>query len=150
MENTNIINATIKSSNIPHNWIYCFNTDCKRREECIRYRATVALGESRTWGNAIFPNALRSDGVCAHFKQLRIVRMAWGFSRLFKDVKLCDAPTLRSLMREYLGGCSTYYRYHHGERQLSPEQQEWIKQLFSQYGYEDIEFDCSEEALDFQ
>jgi hypothetical protein len=53
-------------------------------------------------------------------------------------------------MREYLGGCSTYYRYHHGERQLSPEQQEWIKQLFSQYGYEDIEFDCSEETLDFQ
>lgn len=72
-----------------------------------------------------------------------------GLSRLFKDVKLCDAPTLRSLMREYLGGCSTYYRYHHGERQLSPEQQEWIKQLFSQYGYEDIEFDCSEETLDF-
>ena len=48
MENTNIINATIKSSNIPHNWIYCFNTDCKRCEECIHYRATVALGESRT------------------------------------------------------------------------------------------------------
>lgn len=62
MENTNIINATIKSSNIPHNWIYCFNTDCKRREECLRYRATVALGESRIWGNAVYPHALRPDG----------------------------------------------------------------------------------------
>lgn len=68
MENTNIINATIKSSNIPHNWIYCFNTDCKRREECLRYRATVALGESRIWGNAVYPHALRPDGECAQFK----------------------------------------------------------------------------------
>lgn len=53
-----------------------------------------------------------------------------GFQPPVQGRELCDAPTLRSLMREYLGGCSTYYRYHHGEHKLLPEQQEWIKQLF--------------------
>ena len=103
MENTNIINAAIKGGNIPRNWLYCFNSGCQHHEECIRFRSTIALSGSRTWGNAVYPAALHADGSCEHFKQLRIVRQAWGFNLLFKDVKLHDAPTLRSLMKEYLG-----------------------------------------------
>lgn len=149
MENTNIINAAIKDGNIPRNWLYCFNSGCQHHEECIRFRSTVALSGSRTWGNAVYPAALHADGSCEHFKQLRIVRQAWGFNQLFKDVKLHDAPTLRSLMKEYLGGNTMYYRYHHGERLLSPEQQAWIKRLFARYCYSDVDFDNSCEELDF-
>ena len=53
MENTNIINAAIKGGNIPRNWLYCFNSGCQHHEECIRFRSTVALSGSRTWGNAV-------------------------------------------------------------------------------------------------
>lgn len=119
MENTNIINAAIKGGNIPRNWLYCFNSGCQHHEECIRFRSTVALSGSRTWGNAVYPAALH------------------------------DAPTLRSLMKEYLGGNTMYYRYHHGERLLSPEQQAWIKRLFARYCYSDVDFDNSCEELDF-
>ena len=146
---TAVINAAIKGGNIPRNWLYCFNSDCQHQEECIRFRSTVALSGSRTWGNAVYPAALHADGSCEHFKQLRIVRQAWGFNLLFKDVKLHDAPTLRSLMKEYLGGNTMYYRYHHGERLLSPEQQAWIKRLFARYCYSDVDFDNSCEELDF-
>ncbi|WP_311776577.1 DUF6078 family protein [Parabacteroides merdae] len=30
---------------------------------------------------------------------------------------------------------TTYYRFHHGERLLTPEQQKWIINLFRRYGY---------------
>lgn len=55
MENTNINDAAIKRSNIPNNWSYCFNSNCKRCNECIHFRSSVALDSSRTQGNAIFP-----------------------------------------------------------------------------------------------
>lgn len=103
MENTNINDAAIKRSNIPNNWSYCFNSNCKRCNECIHFRSSVALDSSRTQGNAIFPTALRADGSCDHFKPVRMVRLASGFKQLFEDVKLRDASNLRLLMRKYFG-----------------------------------------------
>ena len=103
MENTNINDAAIKRSNIPNNWSYCFNSNCKRCNECIHFRSSVALDPSRTQGNAIFPIALRADGSCDHFKPVRMVRLASGFKQLFEDVKLRDASNLRLLMRKYFG-----------------------------------------------
>jgi hypothetical protein len=50
----------------------------------------------------------------------------------------------------YLGGNGTYYRYDHGERLLTPEQQDWIINLFKQYGYTDnLEFDGDKEVYDW-
>ncbi|WP_456084151.1 DUF6078 family protein [Leyella stercorea] len=149
MENTNINDATIKRSNIPNNWSYCFNSNCKHCNECIHFRSSVALDSSRTQGNAIFPTALRADGSCDHFKPVRMVRLASGFKQLFEDVKLRDASNLRLLMRKYFGGTSMYYRYHYGKSKLVPEQQEWIKQLFAQYDYTNVVFDNSKEEIDF-
>lgn len=57
MENTNINDAAIKRSNIPNNWSYCFNSNCKRCNECIHFRSSVALDSSRTHGNAIFSHS---------------------------------------------------------------------------------------------
>ena len=51
MENTNINDAAIKRSNIPNNWSYCFNSNCKRCNECIHFRSSVALDSSRTQGS---------------------------------------------------------------------------------------------------
>ena len=51
MENTNINDAAIKRSNIPNNWPYCFNSNCKRCNECIHFRSSVALDSSRTQGS---------------------------------------------------------------------------------------------------
>lgn len=103
MENTNINDAAIKRSNIPNNWSYCFNSNCKRCNECIHFRSSVALDSSRTQGNAIFPTALRADGSCDHFKPVRMVRLASGFKQLFEDVKttrcLKLAPTDEEILR---------------------------------------------------
>jgi hypothetical protein len=63
---------------------------------------------------------------------------------LFACVHSRDARVeIRLAITDYLGSKGTYYRYKHGERLLNPEQQQWILQLFSRYGYnaEGLSFD---------
>lgn len=48
------------------------------------------------------------------------------------------------------GGNTTYYRFHHGERLLTPEQQKWIINLFRRHGYtEELHFDGYRNVYDF-
>lgn len=75
--------------------------------------------------------------------------MAWGFDKLFAEMKVKDAPALRAEMRDYLGSKGQYYRYKLGQLKLLPEQQAYIKQLFDRYGYKDVEFDHFSEEIDF-
>ena len=39
---------------------------------------------------------------CKYFAPLRVVKMAWGFDKLFAEMKVKDAPALRAEMRDYL------------------------------------------------
>ena len=149
VKHNKLLRTAINSSDIPHNWAYCFNDNCPRHEVCLHHISTIALDDSHTAGKAIFANALRPNDSCQHYKPMRIINTAWGFDRMFDEVKTKDAPILRAMMRNYLGGNSMYYRYHHGIRRLSPEQQNWIKQLFERYGYKNICFNYTREEIDF-
>ena len=66
-------------------------------------------------------------GDCKFFKEIRLVRVAYGFTTMFKEVKNKDVAQLRKDVFGLLGGRSTYYRYHRGEYKLLPEQQEAVK-----------------------
>ena len=147
MENTDIIRVAINNSDIPASWLYCFNSGCQLRDTCIRYQTGLALDASRTCGRAVFPTAA-DGGKCRHFKKLRKIQSAWGFARLFDNVRVGDATALRTRLRTMLGGNGTYYRYHHGTRRLTPEQQTQIRQLFARFGYADIEFEHYREEID--
>lgn len=147
MENTNIITAAIAGSDIPRSWLYCFNSGCTLRNECVRYLSSSALSPARTSGPAVYPTAAGPE--CPHFKQLRTIRSAWGFTLMFANVRTADAPLLRALMKARLGGNGMYYRYHHGQRRLTPEQQAWIKSLFRHYGYDKAEFEHYRDEIDF-
>jgi hypothetical protein len=49
-----------------------------------------------------------------------------------------------------LGSHTSYYRYHRGEKLLTPEQQQWILDLFAQYGYtNELHFDSYRDMIDF-
>lgn len=78
-----------------------------------------------------------------HPRRLRIPRP------LRRGEEKDDTP-LRDRIKAYLGGNTTYYRYHHGERLLTPEQQQWILDLFHRHGYTDgLHFDEYRDLYDF-
>ena len=55
---------------------------------------------------------------------------AWGFRKLFLNVKHVDDTPIRREIHQYLGSCSTYYRYMNGQLTLTPEQLEGVINIF--------------------
>lgn len=147
MENNN--NISFNFSDVPTSWTLCFCEGCPRHAECLRYAAGQLVPDDLTWGNAVYPSAYRK-GQCRHFKQMRVIHAAYGFRKLFTEVKQKDYTPLREKMKTYLGGHGTYYRFNRGDRLLTPEQQQWILKLFARYGYtEGLAFDHYRDVIDF-
>ena len=139
----------LTADQIPPSYARCFQSDCPKADTCARFLAGKYIPEGQVRGDAVYPTA-RQGGDCKMYKQTRVIRAAYGFKALFAEVKQKDDTPLRSRIKAYLGGNTTDYRYHHGEKLLTPEQQEWILKLFRRRGYtEELRFDGYRELYDF-
>ena len=127
---------------------YCFNNACQMTDRCFRFIAGKYKSPSQTKGNAVYPDALQ-DGKCEHFITPRIINAAWGFKSLYREVTSSDLASMRLKVTAFLGGKTAYYRYHRGEKLLSPEQKEAIANLFKEKGYGEPSFDHRKETVDF-
>ncbi len=134
---------------MPNAFAVCYNSHCTRCQECLRFAAgKQQLG--RMTGAAVYPQAWK-DGDCCCFRKNSKVTMAWGFSHLYRHLDRKRAAEARSRVQAYFSaGAGPYYRYHHGERMLTPAQQQDILRLMSQFGPADkLRFDHYVEAYDF-
>lgn len=125
---------------LPYNWTYCFNDECQRKDECVCYLSRKYMKDDMLIARTVMPNAWKNKE-CAAFSQIRVLKVAWGFDSLFRDVKMRDASTLRLRLRSYLGSKGQYYRYKLGQLKLSPKQQKEVLQIFCDFGYDDVKFD---------
>ena len=121
MDEKELLKQAFEYGNVPSIITYCFTEPCPMKDKCIHYLSALYDKDKKDRGEAIFPNALK-DGKCKYFAPLRVVKMAWGFDKLFAEIKVKDAPALRAKMREYLGSKGQYYRYKLGKLKLLPEQ----------------------------
>ena len=134
----------------PPSYILCFVEGCKLKDNCIHYLAAQHVRDDDNIGYTIYPSILKNPDGCRWHKEYRVIKAAWGFDAIFHNVLQRHAATLRQEMKDYLGGNGTYSRYKRGERKLTPEQQEWIIQLFQKYGYVNgLHFDHYEETIDW-
>lgn len=148
MDEKELLKKAFEEGNVPYGIHYCFTEHCPMKDNCIHYLSSLYKNDDLDRGYAIFPNALK-DNQCKYFAPLRVVKMAWGFDKLFTEVKVKDAPLLRAEMRNYLGSKGQYYRFKLGQLKLLPEQQEHIKQLFAKSGYEGVDFEYFSKEIDF-
>ena len=145
-----LLGVNFDFSIVPPLWKLCFNEKCPLAKQCLRYAVGEKSPKTKTWGSSVFPAAWQENERCPHFKEIRIIRAAYGFKPLFRNVKVKDAPVLRRKMKSYLGSQSYYYRYNSGEYLLTPDQQKWILDLFRSYGYDEgLDFVGYRELLDF-
>jgi hypothetical protein len=140
----------LESKKIPHGYALCFNEDCQLREKCLHYQAYLMKPENQLGGPAIYPDAWKS-GQCQRFNEAKLVQKAWGFTHIYNNMPHYLAAEARRSVKNYFSrGCGPYYRYHHGENLLSPEQQADIMAILSKYGPTDgIRFDHYETDFDF-
>lgn len=134
---------------IPYTFSRCFQSDCPQADTCAHFLASKFIIKGQVSGPAIYPTS-RLNGTCVCYKQTGIIHAAYGFKALFAEIKKKDEKPIRDRIKKYLGGNTAYYRYHHGKRLLSPDQQEWILALFRQHGYtEELHFDEYQDIYDF-
>ncbi len=134
---------------IPYTFSRCFQSDCPQADTCAHFLASKFIIKGQVSGPAIYPTS-RLNGTCVCYKQTGIIHAAYGFKALFAEIKKKDEKPIRDRIKKYLGGNTAYYRYHHGKRLLSPDQQEWILALFRQQGYtEELHFDGYRDIYDF-
>jgi hypothetical protein len=92
------------------------------------------------------PKTLKG-GQCRWYDKRTVVVWAAGFSRLYDCVMKKDYTAMRKGLTRYLHGVKFYYEYKRGDRPLSPEQQQWIRNFVKSYGYEwEVPFDSYFEA----
>lgn len=135
------------NSIVYHGMAYCFNEACPKEGSCFRKIAAKFKDPTMKTGNAIFPDALQ-NGKCDHFLRPRIIIAAWGLRNIYADVRQQDVGSLRCKTISLLGGKTSYYRYHRGEKLLGPEKQQEVATLFRAYGYPEPRFDHYKETVD--
>ena len=134
---------------VPAGWALCFNPDCPLRNACLRYQAGLLAPQDVTVARCVTPRAVAS-GQCVHFASMELQTLAYGFTTIYDRVLKKDFTALRKTMTSHLSGKRYYYEYMRGERPLSPEQQNWIRELFAGCGYADsVVFDRLEPSFCF-
>lgn len=113
----------------------------------FRHQAYAYKDPAQKVGRTIFPDALQ-NGQCEYFLRPRVITSAWGFSHVYSQVRNCDVADLRIQIMGVLGGKTAYYRYHRGEKYLTPELQVAIGTLFKAKGYDQPTFDKYEEKIE--
>lgn len=141
----------LEIKDIPSKYKLCFNEACQLRDNCMHYQAYLRKPETVLAGPAIYPDAWK-NGQCEHFNEVKIVTKAWGFTRIYNNVPQYLVATARRKVSHYFSkGCGPYYRYHHGENKLTPQQQQEILNILAQYGPTDgLAFDHYEKGWDFE
>ena len=76
-------------TSVPSTWELCFNKDCTHKDTCMHYFAGQHLPADKMTGFAVYPNALQ-NGKCRFYVKKRVIRAAWGFRKLFLNVKNVD------------------------------------------------------------
>ena len=127
---------------IPSGYPLCFNNECTEKARCMHYQARLLMPEDRYTGAAVFPTAWQNS-TCKCFREKRLVRKAWGFTKLYHNVPQRQKAEARQSVHAFFGrGNGPYYRAHHGELMLSPKQQEEIMKIIAKFGSaEGISFD---------
>lgn len=141
---------TLTFRKAPGNYELCFNEQCSLHEQCMHYQMWLMRPRHLKGGPAVYPSAWE-DGECVSFRDKKLVRMAYGFNGLYKNMDSHEAAGARkAVMQLFSMGKSTYYRFHTGERLLSPKMQEEVLRLVAQYGNTDgVEFDHYVDYYDF-
>ena len=118
----------------PYGFALCFNEECAKRGECMHHLMAQLAPTDRLTGPAVYPRAWQ-DGTCRVFCEKKLVKKAWGFTHIYRNVPRYLVAEARRRVHAYLGGGqSTYYRIHHGENMLSPKQQEDIMKILAELG----------------
>ena len=131
---------------MPEHYMLCFNDKCALADECLHRLAARSGRQKDEVVTAV--NPVRNSGKsCRYFKPNKVATMAYGMKGSFHEVKADHIASLRNVLIHHFGRGS-YYLRRNGLRPITPEEQQFISSIFSNYGYE-TKFDRMEEETEW-
>lgn len=114
------MNFDIDYSTVPKNFAHCFNGQCKRTDECLRYQVALATPATRNFVFLVNPVRIRLSGEdCPFFLTTQKQTVARGMSHLFSSVPYAKALEIKNqMLRQW--GRTVFYRLYRKETFLLP------------------------------
>ncbi|MBQ6747201.1 MAG: hypothetical protein IJR07_09195 [Bacteroidaceae bacterium] len=143
------MNNNVDFSTMPATYIVCWNNNCPLKDNCLRY-----LGSTHVLKDRIVPsvnlNLVRPEtGTCQMQRPVRKVRVAWGLKHIYDNLTARKKDAIYSQIHYGIGN-TTYYHYYNERKPMSPEVQQYIRNVFAQHDImEPVEFRRYEEVIDW-
>ena len=97
---TDMEERELKAEDIPMGYPLCFNSECADKDKCMHYQARLLMPKDRYSGSAVYPTAWE-DGKCQCFREKKLVKKAWGFTKLYDNVPHWQRLRLASVCMLY-------------------------------------------------
>lgn len=122
---------------LPYRFVHCMNSRCKRADECLRFQAMQHIPAECKTVTIVNPGCMNpADEDCSFFKTDQLQRFALGMTDLLAYIPHNDAIVIKQQMLTYFGR-THFYRLWRKERLFTPEQQEYVRELFLQRGIQE-------------
>ena len=136
------MNQKIDFNDIPKNYLYCTHNKCPRRNECLRYQATLCIPQNVSDFRTVNPNhIIGNENNCRFFNPYCTSRFAYGIDHILDNIPYSTAVAIRKELYSLMGR-SMFYRIRNKERTIHPDEQKQIIAVFLKHGIENKpEFD---------
>lgn len=135
---------------VPLGYSVCLNQQCPKASTCLRRQAEINMPDSVThWSFISLKHLAAIEGECRYYRPCQKIRLAKGFIGILN--KLPHKQMLEIVGRLiYSFKRRTYYRVRKGERPLSPDEQQIVRDILKRYGVnESWEFDSYYDSYDW-
>lgn len=133
---------------LDRDFAHCSGANCERAGECLHHTAYKML-DKNTYKSytATNPAVITGEQPCPLFIPDQRETYAWGISTIYDNVRTSE---LRHAKLEVMScfGAATYYKVKQQRRAITKEEQQAIRQAFTDMGYNGsaIEFDRYEQC----
>ena len=121
---------------VPTGFVHCFNGNCKNANRCLRHQIIRFIPDTLWAVSVVNPARTSPTGKGAAFMADTPVQYAVGMDHLLDQIPYLEAKRIKQrLLMTY--GKNRFYQFKRKERTFSPEDQQYIRQVFRAYGVED-------------
>ena len=133
---------SVDFSKMPANYTFCYISECPQKDQCLRYLAASHQQVKKSQILVVNPSLYTGKG-CRFFKDSTPIMVAYGMKDSFLDVSAVHHTAIHKELYDEFGR-SSFFHFRDGSRPIYPEDQQIIRKIFDQYGYE-VSFDRMEE-----
>lgn len=122
--------------NVPDTFLHCLHAQCPRSSDCLRFLVAAHVDQDKTHFSIVNPGYVAVREECRFFHPARLNRFALGMTHLFDNLPYAKARKIRTMLYNYFDR-SIFYRIRNKKRLISPEEQDFIQQVFRGEGIEE-------------